>query len=528
MVPIDSLICVVLLVCLCTGSGEGSSKHSEESTESGDDLSKYLYKTAEEKHFVDEFTGDAESRPDFVYSPNYANRRLVLYYAHWCPHCRHFKPKYIELSNQIHEMSEKFHTTVETFAISCTPQAQICSDNDIHGYPTVMFYPPHSINGTKVPYNALNAEGVFQLAGISTQKVDKKADTVIQHRISEKHAKDNNIPPKSYFMDRSSAEAFHDAHISFDFAMKTAIFTQTGPLPENPKIALQEFLFAMKKTLPLTSSMQPVVADLLKNFESVTKSSESFNKILAKHPPPTPINKWSQASLQHGTGYTAGLWLLFHVMSVGLVQWNHITIDDDQKLIPAAMADILRNYVEHFFQCEECRLHFLSEFDACMYDRCNRLSTTARGGTVKEFIQYPLWLYETHNAVNARLRKERVEENIEKEGSTTQSDVMWPPYESCTSCWLSTHKDSWDEIEVYKFLEMSYWPGDQESEVSRVLSNDTTENELINPIQQDFIRGEDNEINFFSTGLFFCLSSVAIFVWYRKRRYKQRGMHKKN
>jgi len=81
MVPIDSLMCVVLLVCLCIGSGEDLSKYSDESTESGDDLSKYLYKSAEQKHFVDEFTGDAESRPDFIYSPNYANRRVVLYYA---------------------------------------------------------------------------------------------------------------------------------------------------------------------------------------------------------------------------------------------------------------------------------------------------------------------------------------------------------------------------------------------------------------------------------------------------------------
>ena len=379
-------------------------------------------------------------------------------FVSWCPHCRHFKPKYIELSNQIHEMSKKFHTSVETFAISCVPQAKICSDKQIHAYPTIMFYPPHSINGTKVQQNALHPEEIFQMAGITvTHKTDEKTVNMIKHQTSEISVKENNVPLKPYFMHRSSSEAFHDAHISFDFAMKTAIFTQTGPLPESSKVALQEFLSAMKKTIPMTSSMQPVVDDLLTNFEIVVKSSEGLNKILAKNPPPKPISEWSQASLQHGTGYTAGLWLLFHIMSVGLVQWNHITIDDNQKLIPATMADILRNYVEHFFQCEECRLHFLSEFDACMYDRCNRLSTTVNGGTLKEFIQYPLWLYETHNAVNTRLRKERIEQSIEREDFTTQMDVMWPPYKTCPSCWMSNEKDRWDEVEIYKFLEQSYW-----------------------------------------------------------------------
>lgn len=310
--------------------------------------------------------------------------------------------------------------------------------------------------------------------------------------------------------------------------MKTAIFTQNGPLPEKPKIALHEFLLAMQKTLPSTSSMQPIVHDLLGNFETLVQSSDALNKILAKHPPPEPKNEWSRASLQHGTGYTAGLWILFHIMSVGLVQWNHITTTDNQKLIPAAMADIQRNYIEHFFQCEECRLNFLSDFDACMYDRCNRLATTAKGITLKEFIQYPLWLYETHNAVNVRLRKERVEQNIEREDFTTQMDVMWPSLTSCPYCWGSSEKDSWDEIEIYKYLQQSYWPGSHDSEVLRILSSDSAGNRVNTSTKRDLINEDDHAIDFFTIGSFCCLALVIIAIWYRKRRYDRRGMHKKN
>lgn len=356
-------------------------------------------------------------------------------------------------------MSERFHQTVETFAVSCVPHAMICRDHGIHGYPSVVFYPPNSLNGTKLQYMDLHPQEIFQMAGQSRiVKAGKEHRGIPAARSSgRKDEVLDNLPQKPYFMHRTKSEVFHDAHLSFDFAMKMAVFTQSGPLPEKPRKALREFLITMKKTIPLNSSMQPVVRDLLSNFESIVTSVASLNQIMAKHPPPNPINKWSPASLQHGSGYTAGMWILFHIMSVGFVQWNHFAMDDGQKLIPAAMADIQRNYVEHFFQCEECRLNFLSDYDACMYDRCNRLATTAEDGTTKQFIQYPLWLFETHNGVNVRLRKERIEQGIEKESLTTQAEVSWPSISSCSSCWLSGDKDRWDELETYKFLQKSYW-----------------------------------------------------------------------
>jgi len=203
--------------------------------------------------------------------------------------------------------------------------------------------------------------------------------------------------------------------------------------------------------------MHPLIRDLLENFENIVTGSNALNRVMAKFPPPKPTNIWSQSSSQHGTGFTAGLWTLFHIMSVGLVQWNYFAKDDAQKIIPEEMADILRNYIEHFFQCEECRLNFLAEFDACMLDRCSRLVTSRADGTLHQFIQYPLWLFETHNTVNARLRKERIEQNIEEENFTSQAEVVWPPLKSCPSCWISSEKDRWDELEVYRFLEQSYW-----------------------------------------------------------------------
>ena len=232
----------------------------------------------------------------------YKRKTLTHFFSKsWCPHCKHLKPRYIEFSDKIHKLSLEQEITIETFAISCVPQAKICRDKEIHGYPSIFFYPPYSTNGTKLkPFN-LNPKDIFKMVEMPTVKkmTDKETGARI-HQNSKNIDKDIKIQSKPYFIDRSRSETFHDAHLSFDFAMKTAIFTQTGPLPEKPRKALRKFLLAMKKTLPSNSSMQPVVHELLRNFDSVVKGSSELDKIMARNPPPEP--KWSPASLQHGTG----------------------------------------------------------------------------------------------------------------------------------------------------------------------------------------------------------------------------------
>jgi len=510
-----------LFICLifCAYSTFGKRNEAE-------DLSQYFYlqQSEKESHHVQEQTkSSGDSRPDFIYSSSYPNDRVVTFYAHWCPHCKHFQPKYKEFSNKIWEMSTDLHVLVETFAISCVPFKKLCSDREIHGYPTIVFFPANSINGTKIKYGDLHPHEVFQMTRVSHVKLDD--DTVVSSiSISDKKNGNHNLQWTPYFTYRSRHESFHDAHLSFDFALKTAIYQMTGPLPEKPKETLKKFLGVMQKTVPISSTMQPVIRDLLLDFENVASSSKNLNAVLANHPPPRPISKWSAASEQHGTGYTAGLWQLFHVMSIGLVIWNHLAIEDDQKIIPAEMADILRDYVEHFFLCEECRLNFLSAFDACSYDRCNRLITSASLGTLQQYIQYPLWLFETHNALNVRLRKERIEQNVETEEFTSDTDVLWPPATSCQKCWLSEGR--WNEFEIYKYMQQSYWLKDDDSEVLRMLDYNETvigsRSSIVDTLFDDDVVEGSNLY-----GPVCCAALLMFTLWYRKRQYDEIGIHKK-
>jgi hypothetical protein len=366
------------------------------------------------------------------------------------------------------DLAASLQVTVETFAVSCVPNKDICSALDIHAYPSILFFPSNSVNGTKVKASDLNPRDVMRMAGVAARvgepEIQRPPDggpngmgvhPNIRNQNQEDRAMDHKqqeSSPIQHFLYRSNLESFQDAHLSFDFAMRTAVHTSLGPLPEHPKKALSKFLDILQRTLPVSSTMQPVLHDLTQNFESITQNNDNLIAVMDKHP--TPTTSWSPASLQHGTGYTAGLWQLFHIMSVGLVEWNHVAMSDQQRLSPLEVADSLRNYVEFFFQCEVCRINFLTEYDSCSYDRCNRL-TSQRKGTLHEDIQYPLWLYETHNAVNVRLRKERIELHDEEEGLTTEVQVMWPPIENCPSCWLSEGR--WEEMKVFEYLLKAYW-----------------------------------------------------------------------
>ena len=101
-------------------------------------------------------------------------------------------------------------------------------------------------------------------------------------------------------------------------------------------------------------------------------------------------------------------------------------------------------------------MHFIHEFDSCSYDRCNRLvDKKSREYGIKEWKELPLWLYETHNGVNVRLRKERIERQDEEPGTTTSFQVMWPPLDRCSYCWLSQGR--WDEDVIYEYLKSQYW-----------------------------------------------------------------------
>jgi Erv1 / Alr family len=207
-----------------------------------------------------------------------------------------------------------------------------------------------------------------------------------------------------------------------------------------------------------------------------------------------------------------------------LVEYNMmIAAEDDIVLGDLSLttvhgADVLRNFVWNFFGCEECRLNFVAAYDACAHDRCNRLTDTDM--TPKQWIQFPVWLYETHNSVNARLLREKTDRENRVASPEEEVARKWPPKRQCPRCW--TDSGGWDEEVVYKFLRIEYWSEDFVSEEYR---NDTG-------VNQPFKTDDDTlpDSSFFLAIQLVPLAIVLLLAatWYNQNSIRARtGRHKK-
>ncbi|KAJ6836668.1 sulfhydryl oxidase 1-like [Iris pallida] len=135
-------------------------------------------------------------------------------------------------------------------------------------------------------------------------------------------------------------------------------------------------------------------------------------------------------------GYSCGLWILLHSLSVRVG-------DGESHLAFTTICDFIHN----FFICDECSRHFT--------EMCSSVSVpfnTTHG--------LALWLWSTHNKVNERLMKE---EKALGTGDPRFPKIVWPPKQLCPSCYLSQSRKSsstvrfdWNYDGVFKFLHSYY------------------------------------------------------------------------
>lgn len=265
-------------------------------------------------------------------------------------------------------------------------------------------------------------------------------------------------PGDNFFLPRKKKDIFNDAYLSFHFAMKNGIFKSPGPLTNETQDIFTDFIDMVQATMPPAFKLRRLATEIFNNIDDIAQSEESLIALVDQYPPKKKT--WSLSCTRGipSMGYTCGLWELFHIMTIGLVEYNAMlgAEDDYPYYRPADGGAVIRDFVEHFFDCEVCRTHFLASYDACAYEGCKRL--TSYVGEVIEWIELPMWLFEFHNGVNVRLMKERAE----REGWTPtlqdEINVHWPSRKDCPSCWRDDGR--WEAGNVYLFLRLTYWPDD--------------------------------------------------------------------
>ena len=76
---------------------------------------------------------DKDTFVDAIREPDVGS--MIMFYAPWCGHCKRMVSTWSELARK-HNKKGKFLIA----KVDCADQTELCSDNDILGYPTYDFY----------------------------------------------------------------------------------------------------------------------------------------------------------------------------------------------------------------------------------------------------------------------------------------------------------------------------------------------------------------------------------------------------
>mmetsp|Transcript_29125 Transcript_29125/g.44454 ORF Transcript_29125/g.44454 Transcript_29125/m.44454 type:complete len:575 (+) Transcript_29125:145-1869(+) len=409
--------------------------------------------------------------------------RVVEFYAPWCPHCQDFRYHYIDFARNCSSLAKTYGMDVDFHAVSCTAHKKVCKKEKINRYPTIRLYPAESANYTEVKFFEIHCFTALRAFGLELdyEEDDSKSNketTTIQNnhvaimktnknnlrkqgrRISQQESSRTNGVISKYRRDgRTKSQISNDAFLSFDFAMRQSVYTEEGPLKNSTKLVFVEWIGLLKQALPPFWKIHNALDSIASNIENVITDEDALIEIMDRDGPSHQLN-WNGCTNDDSHGYTCGLWELFHILTVSVVEWNVAAVTPRSVIPVEQVANLLSSYISEFFACEVCRRHFLSNFDACSQDRCHRLGNS--DWSEKEWKQLPLWLWEEHNDVNIRLKREKKEReqgggNVRLTSEETW-DAKWPSRYDCPSCWNSD--GTWDDEIIYKYLRLKYWPMD--------------------------------------------------------------------
>jgi thiol-disulfide isomerase/thioredoxin len=414
-------------------------------------------------------------KPAFLYSEK-EGYRIVVFYGHWCNTCKNFKPHYVHFAQRVQQLAKQHNETVAVYAVSCHPNRKLCRKQTTLGYPIVRLLPPKATEGIDVKHTDINPLKCLQQMGMKFDSKELEIDWDMPEPVASSQSSLFDFilgrqPEKAVVVTtrrRTREEMKNDIHLSFDFAMRDGVFSSDEPLSEKAAKALKDWLKLLQKTLPPTWEIQAVLEQLIRDHSYITKHEAYMYGILDQFTPPSPV--WSLACSKGDpdAGYTCGLWELFHAMTVGVVEYN--TLNHELKRIsPDDAAHTLRDYIEHFFKCTECRNNFLTMYDSCAHDRCTRLESDAKGVVSEKqtsWAQLALWLFEAHNGVNVRLVKERAERDKRTATKQDELDALWPSKRECLACYSQSNKDDevqWNKTNVFKWLLLEYGQRDASS-----------------------------------------------------------------
>lgn len=262
--------------------------------------------------YLNDKSGKDLSHPDFLYERKSSEftpgPRVVEFYAPWCPHCQHYAPRYKELATEVRNLqpSITFH------AVSCVAHRAICKAQHVNSYPQIKFFKEGSYEATKGGVNS-DASTILKELGFEggsdrmLRKVDKKSDIPSKHTESKKD--NNGIARVVPFRDHDVHDSWWDASVSFEFALKNAIYMENGSLPSEKQTAFRDWLELLSNSLPAQMGRtHNIITALLENFSKAVEGQSELDA-LVRDSVPSEV-EWAWRTCTYGDnkmGYTCAV-----------------------------------------------------------------------------------------------------------------------------------------------------------------------------------------------------------------------------
>lgn len=410
-----------------------------------------------------EYDEERHIKPYFLTPEN--GPRVVQYYSPWCGHCQHFKTKYVALAKEINARLPDDQPEINFHAVSCSVYHWICMRNNVKGFPTIVAFRANSAVPELLKEKKMTAESIAKIVGVRLNAPTRDTSTYQTEEGNSDFPAVDILGASLNGMTRTRDAVYRDAALSFTHALKTEIFYKDDDgetayaLDPVQREVFSDWINLLYWALPPTWILHTLINDIRNNIDSVLVSEENLIFMVEKHQDVVngANNKWTHqcSKSDNRSGYSCGLWSLFHIISIGVVQRHKAVLGGRDQVSTMFVAETMRNYIEQFFHCEECKDYFINMFDNCGFKHCKRFKQKKRLPSPESWNEFPLWLWEVHNDVNSRI----TEADLKRAGgySTHKLDLAaWPPASECPLCKKESGK--WDKDAILDHLKKEYWP----------------------------------------------------------------------
>lgn len=383
-------------------------------------------------------------------------------------HCQYFKRTYIALAKEVNQRLPDDQPEITFHAVSCSLYHWVCMQGNVKSYPTIVAYKADSIVPQPLEEKKLTADSIAEAVDIQLIALDEMNNDLVSefYENGEEFRSVDILGATLNSYARTRDTVYKDAALSFTHALKTGIFTTTtkdggqtssGPLNSVQREVFSNWIDLLYWSLPPTWILHTLINDIRNNIDSVMASEENLLIMVAKHQ--DVVNgdnmKWSTQcnKSDERAGYSCGLWSLFHIVSIGVIERHRAVLGARDQVTTKFVAKTVRDYVEHFFDCEVCREYYIEMFDNCGFKHCRRFRQPQKLPPPESWTEFATWLWEVHNDVNLKVMQAESHRNNDKKHKFESS--AWPTVDECPTC--KDDKGKWNMDAVLGHLKKVYW-----------------------------------------------------------------------